>query len=370
MKLLFLLDNYWPHIGGVETAFKTLCEGLVTRGHVVTVITHRPAGTLAREERNGVKIVRLACLSNRYVFTIVALAWVILRRPKADVIHTTTFNAAPAAWLAGRLNSIPVILTVNETWIGRWREYSNFSWPKVVVHELLERAVFSIRYDRYVGISNATSERLKAVLPRARNRISTIYYGFDAAPWKFVGDEASLKARYGLEERFVVLGYGRPGTSKGFEWFVDAIPAIRRRIPRAAFVLILSDGRQYSAELKRIKQRAGDNVMFLPSLSFNDLIAHVRAMDCVVVPSLAEGFGYTTLEAVASGTPVVAANVGSIPEVIGGRYQLVEPRDGTALAEALARIAAGKVSARAEKAFSWSGSISAYETLYGVMIAS
>jgi alpha-1,3-rhamnosyl/mannosyltransferase len=57
-----------------------------------------------------------------------------------------------------------------------------------------------------------------------------------------------------------------------------------------------------------------------------------------VMPSLYEGFGLTPLEAMACGVPVVCSNASSLPEVVGDAALLVNPRDGTALAQAIARV--------------------------------
>jgi D-inositol-3-phosphate glycosyltransferase len=45
MRILFVLEYYAPHVGGAETLFQNLCEGLTARGHVVDVITSKIAGT-------------------------------------------------------------------------------------------------------------------------------------------------------------------------------------------------------------------------------------------------------------------------------------------------------------------------------------
>ena len=47
MKILFVIENYLPHIGGAEIVFKTLAEGLVKKGHSVDLITHRLKNTPA-----------------------------------------------------------------------------------------------------------------------------------------------------------------------------------------------------------------------------------------------------------------------------------------------------------------------------------
>ncbi len=336
----------------------------MARGHSVTVVAHRPHNAGPRERLGGVEILRISCFANRYVYTFAAMLWVALRRPQADVIHTTTFNAAPAAWLAGRLRRISVVMTVNETWIGKWRSYTCFSVTKAAVHDLLERAVFRFKFDAYVAISKATATHVSVAIPHARTRLQTIYYGFDPTPWRAVAADSTVREALGLAGRFVVFGYGRPGTSKGFEWFVDSIPAIERAIPRVAFIFVLSDDSQYTRELAELKRRAYGHALFLPPQAFAKLVRLMKMADCVVVPSLAEGFGYTTLEAVAAGVPVVASRTGSIPEVIGGRFLLVEPRDAVGLAGALSAIERGEGERGPERTFRWSDTIDAYEAIY------
>ena len=74
------------------------------------------------------------------------------------------------------------------------------------------------------------------------------------------------------------------------------------------------------------KLKIEDKVIIHDSVLYNELPNYVKAADCVVVPSLAEGFGFTTVEACAMGKPVVASNTTSLPEVISGKYVLVKPK--------------------------------------------
>src|SRR4051812_17557424 len=109
MRILFVLENYRPHIGGVETVFRHLCEGLAAKGHDVTVLTRRIPGTRKEEKLDGVKVVRIACMDSRYLFTFSAFPIVRRYAKNADIIHTTTFNAAPPAWLGS--SGRPVLIT-------------------------------------------------------------------------------------------------------------------------------------------------------------------------------------------------------------------------------------------------------------------
>jgi glycosyltransferase involved in cell wall biosynthesis len=364
LSVLYVLENYWPHIGGAENGFRNLCEGMAARGHTVTVVTHLLPGTSPYESINGVAVIRVSSFHNRYFFTFVSISEAYRRARSADLIHTTMFNAAPAACVAGALARKPVLLTVNETWIGRWRRYSNFSPIKAVLHEVLERAILALPFRRYVAISAATAARLTQVVPRCRDRVETIYYGFDREPWTLKSEDAGVRRRLGCGDAFLIVSYGRIGTSKGFEVLMDAFPRIREALPNAHLLLILNAGKQYIRELATLKDRAGPAITFMEAVPFASLPSYIRAADCIVVPSLIEGFGYTTLEAVAAGVPIVASDTGSIPEVIGGRFRLVPPRDVGALAHAVIEIANGNYMTGPEKLFPWKQTIDQYESAY------
>jgi len=362
LNILFVLENYYPHIGGVENLFKNLCEGLVKRGHCITVITRLLPKTKREEKIGGVHIVRVPCFDNRYLFTFAALPKVWRYTKNADIISTTTFNAAPPAWLAGKLRNKPVLITVHETWIGKWRQYTNFSWPKMMLHEVLERIVFLPTYDSYVCDSDATTIQLKDVLPKQKDRIKRIHAGFDPSHWKKRFDTAALRKKLGLQNKFIVLGYGRPGTSKGFPYLIDAFPEIKKRVPNAVLLMILSKDKQYAQEIEEFKKRADSDVKFLDPQPYDKLPRFIQMANCVVVPSITEGFGYTTLESCAAGTPVVASNTTSIPEVISGKHVLVEPKSSRAIAKGVEKVY--------KKEFPWSRTVSLYEKEYNTLLQS
>ena len=76
-------------------------------------------------------------------------------------------------------------------------------------------------------------------------------------------------------------------------------------------------------------------VKWLGRVSSAEMPALFASASLVVYPSFYEGFGFPPLEAMAVGTPVVAANRGSLPEVLGDGALLVDPADERALAEAI-----------------------------------
>lgn len=79
-------------------------------------------------------------------------------------------------------------------------------------------------------------------------------------------------------------------------------------------------------------------VQFLHQVSNEDLVLLYNAASLFAFPSLYEGFGLTLLEAMACGTPVVAANNSSIPEIVGDAALLIEAQDVKAIADAMTRV--------------------------------
>jgi D-inositol-3-phosphate glycosyltransferase len=365
MRILFVLENYIPHIGGVEIVFKNLCERLAKKGHIVTVITHQLPHTRKEETINGVRVLRVPCFDSRYIFTFAAVPRAIKEARNADIIHTTTYNGAFPAWIAAVSRKKPTVITIHETWLGHWKEYSDFRGLNLWLHEFLEWCVYHIpRFDRYVCISESTRRMLGVALPTRKKQLVKIYNGFDPAPWKRKIPTDGLRKRLGLEGKFVIFAYGRPGTSKGFQYLIDAYAEIKRRVPNAALVLKMSRDKQY-AHIVDEMQKAVPDAYFADEIKTHEqLISFVRMADCVVVPSITEGFGYVVLEASASGTPLVATNTTSIPEVIYGKHVLVRPKSAKAIADGVVAVSRGKYKTTKPRSFPWSRTIAEYEKVY------
>ena len=122
MKILFVLEYYYPNIGGVEKLFKNLAENLADKGHDIMIITTRFNKNLAKEETlNKVKIKRLS-LSNRFTFSFFSIFSILFYARKYDLIHTTSYNAALPAWITAKLLNKKCIITFHEVWGELWKE--------------------------------------------------------------------------------------------------------------------------------------------------------------------------------------------------------------------------------------------------------
>jgi glycosyltransferase involved in cell wall biosynthesis len=179
-------------------------------------------------------------------------------------------------------------------------------------------------------------------------RAETIPYGVDVDRFR---PDAVLRAagRHALgaaPDDLVVFTAGRFVRKKGFEYLIDAVGRIAPRWP--ALRLVIAGGGDLDAELR---ERARDRgvaarVSFPGVLGQDEVATHLAAADVAVVPSVhdeagnVDGLPNTVMEALASGTPLVATRVGGIPSVVehGRTGWLVPERDVEALAAAIERL--------------------------------
>jgi len=374
MKILFVCENYYPHLGGAEILFKNLAEGLSKQGHQVSVLTHQIKGTKKIEALNNVEIHRISSLDSRYLFTFTSIWKAIKMAQRHDLIQTTTFNGAFPAWLAGKISRRPVVLTVHEVWAGKWKEVTEFSWLKSRVHDLLERMIYLLSFDRYVCVSHATKRDL---MERGikEPKIEVVYNGIDYSFWnhkKVTKKEKELaREKLGLKDKKIYFSWGRPGASKGFEYVIEAFPQVSAKVQDAAFVLMLGSPERYKKkylELLRLieKKSAGGNknIKLISSVSYPELRALLAAVDYVVIPSITEGFGYAVAEAAALNKPIVISDAGSLPEVVSGKHLIFSAKNSSDLAEKMIKTSLGEYQETGKKRFEWNKTLSGYLNTY------
>ena len=184
---------------------------------------------------------------------------------------------------------------------------------RALAKRALESAVYR-RFDRYVTASDAFGRVLTATFGVDPARVRTVAPAVDAdrfAP----GDGARARARFGIgPEEPVFACVRRLEPRMG----VDVLLRALARVPDAA--LLVAGTGSLRAPLEDLARELGiaARVRFLGRVAEEDLPAVYRAADVTVVPSThLEGFGLVVLESMASGRPVIATDVGGLPEALG-----------------------------------------------------
>ena len=109
-----------------------------------------------------------------------------------------------------------------------------------------------------------------------------------------------------------------------------------------------------------------DKIILLDPVPRENLPYYLSASDCVVVPSLNEGFGFTAAESCAVGTPVVATTAGSLPEVVSGKHVLIKPHSSNEIVKGVEMVYKKQYRKSKVKKFSWNDCIKRYERIYEI----
>ncbi|PHI20316.1 hypothetical protein CEQ90_09015 [Lewinellaceae bacterium SD302] len=359
MNILFVLEHYHPYIGGAETLFRDLTVRLAKLGHDITVVTTRFDNKLAKEENyRGVRVVRVNC-RNRFLFSLLSLPRVWREAGKADLIHTTTYNAALPAWLAAKLRGERIIVTFHEVWAGLWKRLPFISNLAAAAYYLFEQLLLRLPFDRYVAVSDFTRRELIANGIPAE-KVVNIYNGLDYAEF----------AEYDHQppEQFTFTYYGRLGISKGLDLLLPAARDFFLLHPNSRLRLIIP--RQPAGMYARVRELIEEleiekQVELLHELPWRELLGKVATSSCVVIPSYSEGFCFVAAEAVALGVPIVSSGQGALVETVGGRFVEMEEMAVAALTQALERAFIKDYDYREPPSFPLADSIEAYLPLYG-----
>jgi glycosyltransferase involved in cell wall biosynthesis len=249
-----------------------------------------------------------------------------------SLVHTnasSVLSSGPAA----RLRGLPHICHV--------REIPRLPRP---VRRLCARFV-SWESDRVIVDSRAVREQfLGDLVPDSKTRL--IHDAINLESFRGLPPRAAAKSQIGMPPGGPLIGtVGRVTPWKGHRSFVEAAGLIAGRVPEANFVVVgdvdTRLNRRYRRQLEARAQELGLSQRMRFVGFREDVSVYLAAMDVFVLPSSApEPFGRVVLEAMASGTPVVATAHGGPVEVLeGGRCGLlVPPNDERALAEAVERL--------------------------------
>lgn len=235
-----------------------------------------------------------------------------------DIVHTHTWYASMAGFLAKKLYGVPFVLTTHSLEpLRAWKAeqlgtgYAMSSW--------MERTAI-LDADAIVAVSNGTKDDILRSYPEALpERIHVIYNGIDLEEYQQKASTAALE-KYGVDpDAPYILFVGRITRQKGVTHLVDAI----RYLPPDTPVVLCAgapDTPEIAAEMRQKVEEArkqNPRVLWIEKMVTKpeviELYSHARVFCC---PSVYEPFGIINLEAMACGAPVVASATGGIKEVV------------------------------------------------------
>ena len=234
-------------------------------------------------------------------------------------------HAGPGGVLLARRLPIPVIVTCHHTYRQQCHFIESQFWKRIFIP--FEKSTYQLA-SRIVCVSDATRRALIDGYGIPEGKIVTVYNAIDTGrfhPTKMP------------KESHTIVYVGRIDKRKGIEFLIRSMPLVREQVPDAQ--LLVGGTGPYLEKMKTLVSRLNleHSVVFLGFVPDDELNALYNKGQCVVVPSIFEGFGITAIEALAAGTRVVGSDTDGIREILmSGDYGgLVPYGDRRALAQAI-----------------------------------
>lgn len=323
MKIIVVTDNYYPNVNGSSYFAQRLAFYLKKHGQEVYALC--PSRTLHDEifEHEGVKIYGIRSMPLERMRVALPLGAIItkkiekiIKEIKPDVIHIQDHFAVSrkAVNIAKKLH-IPVIGT-------------NHFMPENLVHYLhlppsFENFVknmlwkyFAVIYKRLNAVTTPTHKAaslLKDV--KLKNNVIVMSNGIDLTKFKYANNGAYLREKYNIPNKPILLYVGRLDKEKNLDKVIRALKNVVKKTP--VHLVIAGVGAETKNLKKLVKDLGMENdVTFTGFVEDKDLPDLYTIADVFINAGIAELQSIVTMEAMATGLPVIGANVMALPELI------------------------------------------------------
>jgi len=355
-KILILGDANSSHIEKWVTAIAA--KGYIVKIFSLTIYT----GNSLKEK--GIEVVNSAYASKRKILYPLAVdeLWQLIKDFKPDLLHA---HYASSYGLLGALSRFhPYILSVWGSDVYSFPQKSSFH--KRIFKFNLKKA------DKICSTSNSMKEEIKKYTGKD---ISVIPFGVDLNAFKpmpvhhvFKGDAVVIGTVKTLEKEY------------GLEYLVEAFALLKKRAKEFPLKLLIVGKGSLEMELKEKAQILGiqADVVFTGYIAPVEVPYYQNMLTISVFPSLSESFGVSVVEAMACEKPVIATNVGGLPEVVENNVTgiIVPPANVEKLAEAIETLVRdeqlrskfGKEGrSRVERLYNWDNNLASMIEIYETM---
>jgi len=322
-RLRILLVSTGLHVGGAERQVVDLADSLAARGHLV-MIAYMVDGVALRPGQRRVMLYPLHCAKTpRGLLGGYARLASLIYRWRPDVVHSHMVHANLLTRLVRLAAPMPRLVCT---------AHSNREGGRAI---MLAYRMTDALADVTTHVSHEAAAEYEQAGAVPEGRMLTVHNGIDVCRF----ERGELSRHLGVEDwpgpadRRRVLAVGRLVSEKNQAALLRAFALVVDDYPDTD-LWIAGEG-PLRADLETLRDQLGltDRVFLLGER--HDVPALMRAADLVVLSSRVEGFGLVVAEAMASGTLVVATDVGGVAEVMGNHGFLVPPDDVAALAQGM-----------------------------------
>lgn len=344
MRIAFFTNCYKPLVNGVVTSISSLKEAYERKGHEAYVFAPRVEDYVDQEK--NVFRYRSVNLTSKVKYPLpIPLSFrvkKVITEFNPDIVHIHhPFLLSSVAIMYGKRLGIPKILTLHT-------QYERYAYyiapiPERLTQEAIKMIIHNLSYK--IDCITTPSESMRELIRSygVKNRIEIIPNAIHLISFK-EDDElkrTEIKKQYNLkEDDKIILFVGRVASEKSIDKIIKALAIIKKRSIGKVKLLIIGDGPAMD-ELKQLARtlKIEKDAIFAGTVSYEEIRHYYKMAYVFTIASTTETFGIVTIEALASGVPVLAVKApGAVDILTDGVDGLLVDNDVEKLANALEKI--------------------------------
>lgn len=303
-----------------------LAERLLEKGHEVILVC-QPGSRISESSRIfGIEVVELRMLGEFDLLAIARLSKVI-KCFHPDIIHLHDSHAHTLGGGAGKIAGIGVIVVSRRV-----------DFPVNIRWNFIRRKKYLSLADHFVAVSDRIREEL-VVAGVSGEKVSVIYSGIDLNKFRDIASSDYVYDEFKIHrDQFLIGNVAALAPHKDQFTFLKAAKLVLRKFPQARFMLVGEGNLEGKLRKEAENLAISEKVVFT---GFREDVGNIMSiLDLFVLSSYLEGLGTSLLDAMLLGIPIVATDVGGIPEIIHNRVNgiLVPPRNPQALSDAICHL--------------------------------
>lgn len=342
MKIVMFTDAYWPRVNGVTVSVDSFSRELIKRGHKVVIVCSFYPESQAVERMSTPIMDKRDTEMDPIVIRVPSYQLPISKEDRLakfhkwfwvskqlnafnpDIIHVNSeFVIGEFGFYYGMLYNIPSIYTFHTLWEDYIINYIPYA-PEFMLRFIARRVIKKMakRSDAVIAPSQEILDVLKRY--KVKNTSYLLPTGIDplffqSEPSDVVEFRQKLEIKFpALKGRRILLFAGRIGKEKNLSFLFTIMPEIVKRVPDS-ILLIAGNGPDLNLFIEEAKEKGiAESCVFSGYLDRKDLALVYAMSEIFVFPSITETQGLVTIEAMLSGTPVVAIGEMGTLTVMGG----------------------------------------------------
>jgi glycosyltransferase involved in cell wall biosynthesis len=343
MRNILFIQPYASLVGGVDSVLLQLVQGLDERQYKCYVLLSAPSPYVEKYTALGAEVIfgpiavfgkptSLGYYLRNFAVLLKSIPFLtkLVKKLQIDLIHTHKMEVFGANFV-GKWVGVPTVQTIHELPRKPLFAYKIIAWLNHIMNDqiivLCERSKIMFRW-----------------FNQESSKLTKIYNGIAVKARASLETSTELKQQLGLDAKSkILITIARLTPMKGLEYLFEAAALIRLKHPEIKFVVVgdvtFTHEKVYKDKLfKRIADLGLQNTVFMIGLR-RDVVELMEQSDILVLPSVYDIFPTVILEAMSGGLPVIATDVGGVPEMVRPSTGiLVPPQNAEALKDAILKM--------------------------------